>query len=131
MPTDYQLLEIQTKAGFSYQFLINIHPANVVHSRFQIVILALIIFCILLLVFIYTRIFAQSISDPIYVMERGFKENDYYYEVKILDDFKHEEIFQLADQYNNVWLPQKDAINQAQSQNKESSKLSLEDFLGK
>jgi hypothetical protein len=77
-------------------------------------------------------VFAQTISDPLFVMSRGVKEDNYNLEVKIREPYKDEEIFQLGKHYNEIWLPEKDMKLQ-QKQEKEktnSSALSMDDFLG-
>ena len=115
-----------------YRLTINIHPFNASAARFKIIVLFIIIGTTLTLVFVYTRVFAQTISDPLFVMSRGVKEDDYNFEVKIREPYKDEEIFQLGKHYNEIWLPEKDMkLQQKQETEKtNSSALSMDDFLG-
>jgi hypothetical protein len=62
---------------------------------------------VLMISLLYGRHFAQNVSDPIYVMKRGMIEDDYNFTVKSKKPYKDEEIFQLAEAYNTLWLPMK------------------------
>jgi len=73
-----------------------------------------LIFFFIVLVFIfgcliiYSPHFALTISDPVYVMKRGMDEKNYNLEVKIPQLYKDDDIFKLAQVYNEGYLPLKD-----------------------
>ncbi len=129
--TDIYLWEENSTAGYALR--LDLRDVKAAEARFNIIILGIIIFAIMGIVIIYTRVFAQSVSDPIYVMQKGFAEDDYLFEVKILKPYADEEIFQLAKQYNDVYLPLKAQTNQGKEASGADSDtmLSMDDFLGK
>ncbi len=67
---------------------------------------------VLLLVFTYLLAysphFAITVTDPIHVMRRGFQENDYNLEVRVPEIYRGDDIFRMAELYNNEFLPLKD-----------------------
>ncbi len=67
----------------------------------------MIIIILIVLVVLFTRNLAITVTDPVYVMRLGFEKKDYTLAVKIPDRFKEEDIFKLANDYNNRWLPAK------------------------
>lgn len=101
---------------------INRHVAynNLLH--FFIIVVTVLSFMI-----IYTRHFAQTISDLIHVMNQGFRKKSYNLQVKIRDEYKDEEIFKLAKFYNDAYLPSKIAKLQ-RDEMKKTSGISM-DFL--
>ncbi|HOJ63719.1 MAG TPA: ion transporter [Spirochaetota bacterium] len=83
----------------------------------------LIIFIMLVLLLIYTRHFALTISDPVYVMRQGFDNIDYTLAVKIPKYYEKNDMFLLANSFNNRWLPAK--IRKLNEIRNKSSKLSF------
>ncbi len=67
----------------------------------------IIMFILISVVIFYTKNLALTVTDPIYVMRLGFEKKDYTLAVKIPEPYKDEDIFKLADDYNNRWLPAK------------------------
>jgi len=117
---------------------INFYPINVIldlrsfakkQSQINLAFFFAIVVMILFYLFIYTRIFAQSVSDVVYVMLRGMREEDYNYNVKLSPIFEEEEIFQLAKFYNEKYLPMKNKELLLSKKKKTNSKLSLDDFM--
>jgi hypothetical protein len=111
-----------------YFLVLNLHSIHAENSRIQLMIFLIIISVILSLLFIYSRHFVQNVTDLIHVMKRGFMEKDYMLEVKIRDQFDTDEIFVLAKDYNEKWLPEKAKKKHENPDNQESS-LSMDDFL--
>ena len=70
----------------------------------------------------------KPIIDLIYIMNKGFRDKDYNLQVKIRDEYKEDEIFELAEQYNDVWLPLKLKM-QKEEREKKSTTLTMEDLL--
>ena len=88
----------------------------------------IIVGLILSFMLIYTRHFVQTISDIIHIIKRGFKEKDYNLQVKINEPFKEDEIFQLAEEYNENYLPLKSKIRQEEKA-KKATVLSMDDLM--
>lgn len=88
----------------------------------------IIVFLILAYMLIYTKHFVQTISDIVHIINRGLKEKDYNLQVKIPPQYKDDEIFKLANQYNENYLPQKLKL-QEQEKAKKSTVLSMNDLL--
>ncbi len=83
-----------------------------------------VILVTVMLVF-YSPHFAFTISDPIRVMERGFKEKTYNLEVVIPEKYREDDIFRLGDLYNKEYLP----LKQRSGHHKEKhSDLRIDDF---
>ncbi len=76
----------------------------------------------------YTKHFVQTISDVAYIMYRGMKEDKYNLQVKIKEEYKDDEIFKLAELYNEKWLPMKIKL-QDENKAKKESNLSINDLL--
>lgn len=88
----------------------------------------IIVGLILSFMLIYTRHFVQTISDIVHIIKRGLKEKDYNLQVKIKEPFKEDEIFKLAEEYNENYLPLKSKIQQEEKA-KKSTVLSMNDLL--
>ncbi|HNV43692.1 MAG TPA: ion transporter [Exilispira sp.] len=74
----------------------------------------------------YLKIFVTRISDVIYIIFKGIKHKDYYYQVKIPEHYKDEEIFEFAKFYNNVYLPAKKKMYKGKEKD---SKITIDDLL--
>ena len=75
----------------------------------------------------YTRHFAQTISDIVHVMNKGFRKKDYNLQVKIREEYAQDEIYKLAKFYNDAYLPAK-IKRTTEQDDKKASKISM-DFL--
>ena len=119
---------IPLSGGYSVE--LSYFPAEMEHARFNLVMLFAILFIISGIVIFYSRLFAQQVSDPIYVMDRGMRQWDYNLEVKVIPGRESDEVFRLASVYNNRWLSLKNQIlNFRKKKQKEKSVLSVEDLL--
>lgn len=100
------------------------------HGKENMIIFLSILGLIFAMMFIYSKIFAQQVSDPLYVMEKGFKDWDYNFEVKINPHYSNDEVFELAKAYNNRWLPLKHQIRAHRAKKEtEKSSIDLDDIL--
>lgn len=107
------------------------HAADSEHAKLNIIILLCILAIIGAFMLFYTRVFAQQITDPIYVMDRGLREWDYNLEVKVQAGREEEEIFRLARVYNSRWLTLKSQIQSFKKARGDTSKsvLNLDQIL--
>lgn len=68
-------------------------------------------FIIILLVsafmLLYSRHFAQTVSDVAHILNAGFRKRDYNLMIKIRDEYRDEELYRLAQFYNDAYLPAK------------------------
>ena len=94
----------------------------------NIVFFLIILALVLAYTFYYSPHFAVTISDPIHVMRRGFDENSYNFEVKIDPELKNDDIFKLAEGYNNVYLPMKDRNQAEEGPGADSLELKMDDI---
>ncbi|MBN2544630.1 MAG: hypothetical protein JXB50_02455 [Spirochaetes bacterium] len=109
---------------------------SIYYSRFQtkkleafnnLIMFSLIIVVLFSIIIIYTKIFKSSIADPVFVMRMGFEKINYVYNVKIRKHLEDDDIFILANDYNNRWLPAKmRKINEIRDNN---IKLKLSDVI--
>ncbi len=56
---------------------------------------------------IYSRHFAQTVSDVAHVLNAGFRRKEYNLMVKIREEFMDEELYRVARFYNDAYLPAK------------------------
>lgn len=108
----------------NYQFFFDQRGLEKLHSVDNLIYFIVILALVLAYTFIYSPHFAMTVSDPIHVMRRGMDEKSYNYEVKILDDFKDDDVFRLAKEYNDVYLPMKDR-NLAENDEMDADSLEL------
>jgi len=114
-------------------FYVSLKDIRRVEATQNLLSLFLILTIVLCLIVVYTKHFAQTVSDLIHVMKRGMSEPDYNLQVKIREQYKEDEVFQLAALYNDEWLSVKDRyrpLGDSDSRNSASS-ITLDDFLGK
>ncbi len=107
---------------------LNLYPLYEEKARVHIFLFIMIVVVIFAMMTIYTRHFVQSISDPIHIMDKGFSDPNFNLEVKIQKAFAEDEIFDLAEEFNEKWLPKKMQEKEQDSQN-ETGGLTLDDFL--
>jgi hypothetical protein len=86
-------------------------------SRESILFFVIVVLVVLAYLLIYSPHFALTVSDPIHVMRRGLEESDYNLEVKVPRRYERDDVFELAELYNEKYLPLKD---RTQSQEGES-----------
>lgn len=95
----------------------------------NMLIFSLIIIVLLSILIIYSRHFALTISDPVFVMRNGFEKKDYTLAVKLKKHYLDQDVFLLANDYNNRWLPAK--IRKLSELKEKGTKLKLEDIIKK
>lgn len=81
-----------------------------IHALINMVVFDIIIASIILVTLIYRPFFNRHIASATSVMLRGFKTIDYSTPVRIQENRRGFEIYQLAEQYNKKWLPIKRRI---------------------
>ncbi len=120
---DYLTLPVQ---GYTYLLSIAEINSDIALQHMQNFV---IIICVVLgFMFIYTRHFVQSVSDVIHVMNRGFRKKDYNLQVRISPPYRDEEIFRLAEYYNDYFLPAK--LRQIdKEESRKNSSLSMNDLM--
>jgi hypothetical protein len=114
-----------------YQAEISYHRADAEHARLNLFVLLAVLVLIATLMLLYSRIFAQQIADPVYIMGKGLRQWDYNLEVRVDEDHSHDELNQLARVYNMRWMTLKNqirAFRKNRSSASEKSSLSLEDI---
>ena len=87
----------------------------------------MILFMMMIILIFYSPHFARTVTDPIYVMRKGFEKRDYTLTVKIPKKLEEDDVYMLAKSYNDRWLPAK--MRRLSSDSVERPKLSLEDIL--
>lgn len=85
----------------------DMRPINKASSQTSLMMMSSVILTIFLLLFVYAPHFAITITDPIYVMQKGLTDPGYKLAVKIYPRYKDHEIFKLAEAYNQEILPRK------------------------
>lgn len=115
--------------GDGYFLSLSYHPADREHAKVNLILLLGIQAIIFSFVAFYSRIFAQQVADPIYVMDKGIRMWDYNLEVKIHPGHREEEVYRLARAYNARWLPLKNRIRQKRgAQDHGKSVLKMDDM---
>jgi hypothetical protein len=77
-------------------------------SRESILFFVIVVLVVLAYLLIYSPHFALTVTDPIHVMRRGLEEADYNLEVKVPPRYQGDDVFELAELYNEKFLPLKD-----------------------
>ncbi|UCF97222.1 MAG: ion transporter [Spirochaetaceae bacterium] len=93
-------------------------------ARESVLFFIIVVLIVLAYLLIYSPHFAITVSDPIHVMRRGLEETDYNLEVKIPERYENDDVFELAELYNEKYLPLKD---RTQNQQESLLKLDLEE----
>lgn len=99
---------------------------------FQLPINLIIILCSLgslLFLKIYATHFTKTVVNPIMAMKNGFEIKDYTRMAAIPEKYKEDEIFLLANAFNNRWLPAK--LRKLQNSSEVKVTLKSEDILKK
>jgi len=93
-----------------YDFYFNNKDKKRTYSLINMMVFSLIIAVIIAIATLYRRLFNRHIASVTTVMLRGFKTASYSTPVRIKKGKSDYEIYQLAEQYNNKWLPIKRRI---------------------
>ncbi len=94
-----------------YAFFFDARDMNKFQSKDNLLFFVIIVILVIVFIVLYSPHFAITVSDPIHVMKRGLEENSYNLEVKIPEEYKDDDVFELAKNYNEVYLPLKDRSN--------------------
>lgn len=115
-----------------FQVVLSYYPAEAMHAKSNMIIFISILGIILSVMFVYSRLFVQQIADPIYVMNKGFRDWNYNLAVKDSEVYSEEEVFEMARAYNHKWLPLKNQIRayrQKKDGGQEKSSIKLNDIV--
>ena len=111
-----------------FNLIINIADINRGIAYYNLQILFIIIFVVLSIVIIYSKHFVQNISDIVHIIYNGLTNKDYKLQVKIREEFKDDEIFKLAEYYNDVFLADK-IKKEEEAKLKKDTPLTMDDIL--
>jgi hypothetical protein len=100
---DYTVLERSAMEVF-----VDLTPINREQAADNLRYFVIIVSIILMLMLVYSPHFAMTVSDPIHVMRRGMAEKNYRLEVRVPSQYRDDDVYRLAQEYNRVYLPMKD-----------------------
>lgn len=87
------------------------HEDNLIlEAKFSLMLTSVLIVEVGIIAFFYSAHFAKNVGDPLYVMKRGYEEENYNFSVKLNEHYSDHEVFQTAKSYNKLWLPLKTKI---------------------
>lgn len=101
-PSDYGYV----KSG-EIELFYSLKPLYAGESKSNILIFVSILFMLIVLMVSYSPHFAITVTDPVNIMLRGLSDGSYNLEVLIPEDFKDDDIYRLAREYNEEYLPLK------------------------
>lgn len=101
-PDEYHYI----KSG-PYEFFFDMRVIGQIQSRDTLLYFIIVLILIGVFMFYYTPHFAITVSDPVFIMTRGMKEPSYNLEVEIPQRYRSDDIFELAELYNENFLPMK------------------------
>ena len=104
-PSDYTLVSF---SEYDMEVYIDLLPIVSNSAREEILHFMIIVGVILAILFFYGPHFASTVSDPIQIMARGFSEKGHSLQIVISARYGNDEVYALADKYNEVFLPLKD-----------------------
>lgn len=119
-PPDYGYIE-----RGSFGFFFDVRTMLQVQSRDNLLYFAIIVLFVVILLVYYSPHFALTVTDPINVMRKGLEDPTYNYEVQIPDRYSADDVYRLADAYNENYLPLKDRNRRAGEET--SSVLNFDD----
>lgn len=102
-PGDYTV-----RTAGSYSLWFDVRPSAVSQSKLNLTVFLSTLAVVLILMITYSPHFAMTVSDPINVMARGLSEKSYNLEVRIPDNYRGDDVFRLAAEYNDEFLPLKE-----------------------
>ncbi len=101
-PSDYGYV----KSG-DLELFYSLKPLYAGESKNNLIIFVSILFMLIILMVGYSPHFALTVTDPVNIMFRGLSDGSYNLEVLIPEDFKDDDIYKLAREYNEEYLPMK------------------------
>ena len=111
-----------------YQFFFDTRDIEKIQSVDNIMFFIIILALVLAYTLFYSPHFAITVSDPIHVMRRGLEEKSYNFEVRINPEYADDDIFRLAENYNDVYLPLKDRSQAEDEPDADSLELKMDDI---
>ncbi|MDC7225517.1 MAG: ion transporter [Spirochaetales bacterium] len=111
-----------------WEFFFDIRGVEKVQSMDNLLFFVIILALVLAYTLFYSPHFAITVSDPIHVMRRGLEEKSYNFEVKINPEYAGDDIFKLAENYNNIYLPLKDRTQAEDLPDADSLELKFDDI---
>jgi hypothetical protein len=102
-PGDYRFL----RAG-DLELFFDTRPAAAEAAAQDLLFQLLVLLLLAVLFGFYAPHFARVVADPLEVMRRGLAEDGFNRQVRLPEDRREEEVFRLAREYNERWLPRKD-----------------------
>jgi hypothetical protein len=102
-PTDYGYLR-----NGNLEVFFDLRTLNAQQSTNNLIYFSAIVILVFMLLFYYGPHFALTVSDPVHVMRRGLTENAYNLEVRLPERYRGDDVFRLAEAYNEHYLPLKD-----------------------
>lgn len=128
----YDIQDYTTVSTSMYKIHISLLDERQQEAWQNLLYLIIIIVLVVALMTFYSKHFVQTVTDVVHVMKRGMSEPDYNLQVKILERYSGDEIFELAQLYNEQWLPVKDRYRPLGNAEPEpAAPLTLEQFFGK
>ena len=104
---------------------------NAMNALPGMLLLLTIVFSVIVLMFVYSPHFAMTISDPVFVMLKGMRDENYNLEVEIPSRYGNDDIFKLSRLYNDKYLTLKAREDEDNSDRESIIKLEdLNDLLG-
>lgn len=104
----------------------NLHTLQAFQSKDNIIYFMIIVVMVIIFLIYYSPHFAITVTDPIHVMKKGFENPNYNLAVKVPENYKGDDVFELAVLYNDIFLPMKD--RNAQQEDSIEGDLRLEDM---
>jgi hypothetical protein len=108
-PVDYGYVE-SGRIGVFF----DVRALNAEQARQNLIHFIIIVILVGVLLFFYSPHFAMTVTDPIHIMRRGMGEAGYNLEIKIPHRYRTDEVYRLAELYNQVYLPLKDRAGNEQ-----------------
>ncbi|MDC7126647.1 MAG: ion transporter, partial [Spirochaetales bacterium] len=121
--TDYAYSEYEGN-----EFFFDIRGIERVQAMDSLMFFIIILVTVIVYTIFYSPHFAITVTDPIHVMRRGMDEHGYNFEVKIDPEFADDDIYKLAESYNNVFLPMKDRNKTDEEPDADALELKIDDI---
>ncbi|MCG8452557.1 MAG: ion transporter [Spirochaetales bacterium] len=99
--------DFATERMGSLRIWFDLRPAAVGQSRLNLIVFLSSLAVVFALMLSYSPHFAITVSDPVNVMIRGMGERSYNLEVSIPEALAQDDVFRLAQLYNDEFLPLK------------------------
>ncbi|MCX8057954.1 MAG: hypothetical protein N3A58_00885 [Spirochaetes bacterium] len=114
-----------------YNFEIILYEFIKYKNSENLMVLIIVLINVLTIIFLYTKRFSTTVSDPVYLLYKGIRDPNYFLMIKIPEKYKNEEIFEFAKFFNERYLPAKYKLyikNKESLKEKQSSSIKLDDL---